>query len=222
MDNSVKIFGKLTDFEGNLISDGDVVIKDCKFNNLYATKTDEYGNYNLEVARGIYMAIYAVKGYGVDNLEYWGWNLPAFEDTEVNMRINGIEVYGINAFMIQRTQPSIMLYFRPMSLKRGLRFREEQLYHNENDIINISPNLQMDDIEVKIDNLIVSILEINKVVEKSSDSKQSMFGYLVQVTIPDKKIEYEYTKIHITLKDSETNEKGEGSLFWQKPRSFIV
>lgn len=31
---------------------------------------------------------------------------------------------------------------------------------------------------------------------------------------------FEYTKIHITLRDNETGEKGEGSLFWQKPKSF--
>lgn len=97
------------------------------------------------------MAIGAVKDYGINKLEYWGWNLPAFEHTEINIRIDGLEVYEINAFMIQRTQPyiSMMIYFRPMSLKRALKNREK-LNDNNNETIDISPILSEDDIKVKI------------------------------------------------------------------------
>lgn len=220
MDNLIKIFGNLTDFYGNAISNGDVSIKDSLFNDVYNTKTDEYGNYSLIVEKGMYMAIFAVKDYGVNALEYWGWNLPAFEDTEINMRIDGLEVYAINAFMLQRSRPytSMMIYFRPMSLKRAL-INREKLNDSTNGTIDISPDLKEDDIEVKINEQLVNILEINRIIEKTGDS-HSMNGYIVQVSIPDKEIKQEYTKIHITLRDSETCEKGEGSFFWQRSKSF--
>lgn len=220
MNNLIKIFGKLTDFDGNAIVNGDVTIKDALFNDVYSTKTDEYGNYILEVEKGTYMAMFAIKDYGINMLEYWGWNLPAFEDREINMRIDGLEVYAINAFMIQRSQPytTMMIYFRPMSLKRALKNREK-LNDNNKEIIEISPNLHEDDIEIKINEQLVNILGINRIIEKTGDSHR-MIGYIVQVSIPEKEIGQEYAKIHIALRDSETGEKGEGSLFWQKSKSF--
>jgi hypothetical protein len=220
MNNLIKVYGRLTDFDGNAVSNGDVIIKDALFNDAYITKTDDYGNYTLEVEKGIYMAMFAVKDYGVNALEYWGWNLPAFEDIEINMRIDGLEVYAINAFMIQRSQPytSMMIYFRPMSLKRALK-GEEKLNDNYKGIIDISPNLNEDDIEIKINEQVVNILGMNRINEKTGDNHH-MIGYIIQVSIPEKEIGQEYTKIHITLRDSETGEKGEGSLFWQRPKSF--
>lgn len=220
MENLIKIFGKLTDFDGKAIADGIVSIDDAQFNAVYTTNTDEYGNYSLEVEKGIYMAIVAVKDHGVSKLEYWGWNLYAFEDTEINMRIDGLEIYAINAFMIQRSQPntSMMIYFRPMSLKRALRVTEEK--NGSNEIIDISPNLNEDDIEIKLNEQLVSILGINRIIEKAVESHQKVIGYLMQVSIPEIESKQEYIKIHITLRDSETGEKGEGSLLWQKPKSF--
>lgn len=224
MDKLIKISGKLTDFDGNAISNGIVSIDDALFNAVYTTKTDENGNYILEVEKGIYMAIVAVKDHGVNKLEYWGWNLPVFEDTEINMRIDGLELYAINAFMIQRSlqHSSMMIYFRPMSLKRFLN-APEKLNDGNKKLVDISPNLNKDDIEVKINEQLVNILGVNRIIEKALDnhpSIDSLIGYLIQVSIPEEEKRQEYTKIHITLRDSETGEKGEGSLYWQKPKSF--
>jgi hypothetical protein len=220
--NLIKIFGKLTDFDGKAIANGIVSIDDAQFNAVYTTNTDEYGNYSLEVEKGMYMAIVAVKDHGVNKLEYWGWNLSAFEDTEINARIDGLEIYAINAFMIQRSHPynSMMIYFRPMSLKRVLKVKEKMDGNNE--VIDISPNLNEDDIDVKLNGGLVSILGINRIIEKAVESHQKVIGYLIQVSIPENERKQEYINIHITLRDSETGEKGEGSLFWQKPKSFDV
>jgi hypothetical protein len=221
MDKLIKIYGKLTDFDGNALSNGDVEIKDAVLTRyVYITKTDEFGNYVLEVKMGMYMAIAAVKDYGISKLEYWGWNLPAYEDTEINIRIDGLEVYAINAFMIQRSQPytSMMIYFRPMSLKRYLTAKEK--INDSNEIINISPNLNESDIEVKIDEQLVNILGITRIIENAVESHQKVIGCLIQVSIPEIESKKVYKKIHIALRDSETGEKGEGSLFWQKPEAF--
>ncbi len=222
MEKLIKIHGKLTDFEGNPISNGFVDIYKDKFSQyVFRSKTDENGNYILEVKSGFYMAIAAVKDHGIKNLECWNWNLPAFEDMEINMRINGLEVYAINAFMIQRSRPnnSLMIYFRPMSLKRVQKFQKNTDINSET-IVDIAPTLDKNDIDVTIDGQRVEIIGMNKVMEEAVESHQKVIGYLIQVSISKIGFKHQYTKIHIALKDRETGERGEGSLFWQKPEAF--
>jgi len=74
--------------------------------------------------------MWACKDYAVENLEYWAWNIMAYQDLEINPCIDGLEVYAVNAWIPQGGMPSVQIYFRPMSLKRlkqlsqrlGLRF----------------------------------------------------------------------------------------------------
>jgi hypothetical protein len=221
MDHLIKIFGKLTDFDGNAIADGEVVIKDALFKDVYRTTTDECGKYVLEVEKRSYMAIAAVKDYVINKLEYWGWNLPAFQDTEINIRIDGLEVYAINAFMIQRSHPytSMMIYFRPMSLKRYL-MNKDKLNDSNEVLIDLSPKLNEEDMEIKINEKPVNILGMNRIIEKAVDSPHELYGYIVQVAIPENVHSQGYMKIQIALNDHETGERGEGSLFWHKPESF--
>lgn len=113
-----KVFGKLTDYYGNSMVDGVVCIKDAKMNDVYLTHTDKYGNYSFDVEAGDYVAISGVKDYIDSKLEYWCWNLPVYQDMKIDMQIDRMEVYGMNAFLIQRAiqNSSLMIYFRPMSL----------------------------------------------------------------------------------------------------------
>jgi len=60
----------------------------------------------------------------------------------------------------------------------------------------------------------MNILRVNKVTEQVGEH-QFIYSYLVhaQAKIP---IEPEkYMKIHVSVFDRETNERGEGSLFWK-------
>jgi len=221
MKKTVRVYGRLTDFEGVPLSGGDVEIKDAMFQPVCKTTTNENGEYTLEAERGLYMGIFAVKDYAVTNLEYWGWNLPAFEDTEINMKIGGLELYSINAFLIQMGPPgiSMMIYIRPMSLKRYMKIQEVTELNNE-EILDISPNLNENDINITIDGMTTEILGINRITEAAVGNSQKVIGYIIQTSFPEIEYSKEYIKIHITLKDDETGEKGEGSLFWQKPKSF--
>ncbi|MBI4723039.1 MAG: hypothetical protein HY769_08625, partial [Candidatus Stahlbacteria bacterium] len=72
------------------------------------------------------------------------------------------------------------------------------------------------DIILKIDNELVDILEINKIRECVGEN-QSIFGYLIQSSLPKHQTDLDYYLISITLRDSQTNEKGEGCLYWKKP-----
>ena len=123
--------------------------------------------------------------------------LPAFEDKEINMRIDGLEVYAINAFLIQRSRPyiSMIIYFRPMSLKRY-----QIMQDHSGGVIDLSPDLNENDISVTLDGKSADILGINRMMEHAVESDQIVKGYLVQVSVPDIESNQEYTKIHIALK----------------------
>lgn len=114
----VRIYGRVIDYDGNPLPGTDVLVKDYSFDDLYKGITDEDGFYEIKVEKGVYYAVAVVKDYQVRFLEYWAWNVPAYEDIEVNACIGGLEVYAVNAFKPQGTYDSVMVYLRPMSLAR--------------------------------------------------------------------------------------------------------
>lgn len=211
----VRVFGRVTDFEGRPIDGASVFIKDARFNNVAETISDSSGRYSVEVPKGRHLALLAVKDYQVRFLEYWAWNVPAVRDLEINPRIDRLEVYAINAWRPQGAYPSYQIYFRPM----GLTAVTEQIMEagsmeefNKLPLLDIAPELSRNDIEVTIDGEAVAVLELNKVRE-SAGPGQAMFGYLIQVELPKKQAESDYSLITITLTDPKTGDKGEGSLF---------
>lgn len=218
MRNYVQVYGKLTDFNETPIEDGEVVIKNASFENIYSTRTNKDGEYKLEVKKGNYFALFACKDYAIKNLEYWAWNFAVYKDEELNIKIDGLEVYAINAFIIQRKTFSMMIYFRPMSLKRWKEYKNT----NVEGVIDISPKLKIEDIEVKINDEIADIIGINQIYEKDIKSGESIISYLIQVIPSLRELKKDYNKIHITIIDQDTNEKGEGSLYWKNEQNAIT
>lgn len=226
----VKIFGKVTDFNGTPLSDAVVELKNDKFEDIQAVSTDQNGAYRLDVEKGLYYAFYACKDYKINYLEYWAWNVPVFDDLELNVRIDGLEVYAVNAFRIQGGYPSLSLFFRPMSLQKAKDLEalgainiKDKLVSDSIAIIDICPVLSKEDMAISIDGQIVPVLTTNKILEyigNAGEGKkiQQMYSYLVQVGLPDN---YQndiqaYKKINISLTDRKTGEKGEASLFWKE------
>lgn len=211
-----------------------VEIKDAHFEAIHKTYTNSAGEYEISVEKGLYMALIAYKDYKTKYLEYWAWNVPAYQDLQINPRIGGLEVYAMNAFKPQGAYPSLFIYFRPMSLKRGQNFESRKAIKKA-DVIDISPDLSKDCIEVKINGKPVEILELNRVKEYAGGI-DSIIAYLAQLTMPKKSLiaylieavfhmgglkskrNMEYTRIDIAIKDLQTGEKGEGCLFWKSNR----
>jgi len=217
--NAVKIFGRVTDFEGQPIKGAMVFLKDARFEDVATAKSDEDGRYSLSAPKGRYMALAAVKHYMMKYLEYWAWNVPADQDLEINPRIDRMEVYAINAWQPQGAHPSYQIYFRPMSLSMVMaRIKEagSMADFQKLPVLNIAPELGKDDIKVVIDNQHVNILEVNRVCEAAGEN-QHMFGYLIQVSLPAKKIDQSYSSLTITLIDPATGDKGEGCFFIVPP-----
>lgn len=226
------ITGKVTDFNGQPIDSVTIQLKNRSFKSMYETLSDSNGNYSLEVNKGNYYCLYAIKlsEYRVNRLEYWAWNVPVYDDLVINPQYERMEIYGINVFEPQVTpHETYMLYFRPMSLSKSLEIvskqkvdakefkkaeKTEALLDSTNKLINISPDtLTAEELTIEINGVKAEIVGINKTTEYARGFL--MYGYNVQVLKPDnnEQLELKYDKISITLRSSETGEIGKGETF---------
>ncbi len=211
MQKPLTISGVISDFKDRLIANADIEIKDDSFNTLYKTKSDMNGWYELRVRPGNYLALMACKDYGIKNLEYWAWNVPAYKNLEINPKINGLEIYAMNAFIPQTPIRSVMVYFRPMSLKRVKEQGGIEMVKQMRSI-DIAPKLSKEEIDVKINEHSVEPLMLNRVKE-SIGNNQTIISYLVQCSLPKEIIKAEYLRIDLAIYDRKTKENGEGCLF---------
>jgi hypothetical protein len=234
VERKMVISGKVTDFDNNPLQDAQVQIKNDHFKAIYKACTNKKGEYKIYVKKGLYLAFMAYKDYKTKYLEYWAWNVPVDRDLQFNPHIGGLEVYAMNAFVPQGAYPSLLIYFRPMSLQRFHNMESTKAF-KKTSVIDISPALSAKDIELRIGGKPVKILELNRVEEyaggitsiiayliQSTLPKRSMIGYLVQAVLPIKMLgskKDEYFRIDITLRDAQTGERGEGCLFWKRSQT---
>ncbi|MPM91320.1 hypothetical protein SDC9_138448 [bioreactor metagenome] len=125
----------------------------------------------LEAKNGYYTFMVAVKDYGEKFLEFWCQNINLESNITINAAIDKLEVYGLHCFIVKGGYPSMMVYFRPMSL--------EKFKLGERDIC---PNMINSSIKVSINGYESKVYKVNKVEEYGRDC--SMTAYLVQVSIP--------------------------------------
>lgn len=213
MCDKVKLFGKVTDFMNNPLSEAFIRVQDETFRyDIANTFTDQNGYYELLLDKGTYSSVWICQDYQETQLEYWARNVPIFSDLELNARVDGLEVYGGNVFRIHGYN-QLMIYFRPMSLKRGNFLRNNDLIKSLQ-VIDTCPNLTFDNIHISVNNHDTTICQISKVRE-SIGNDQFMYSYLVQIDLNSKLNIHDYNKIHISILDEETGERGEGSIFWK-------
>lgn len=232
----VNLSGRVTDFNGNPIDSVSVRLKNKQFENVYETLSDIHGRFSLQVEKGNYYCLYAIKlsDYRKTKLEYWTWNVPIFEDIEINPQYNNMEIYGINVIEPQvGPYETYMIYFRPISLKKSNEIVENQkidktayekvakveklLKPFEDNLYDIAPkNITSDELSVKINGIESKILNIQKVKEYAREI--NMYGYFIQVLKPEeiKTMDVVYDKISIVLNSRETNEIGKGEAFFKR------
>ncbi|MBP1673827.1 MAG: hypothetical protein H6Q25_1642 [Bacteroidetes bacterium] len=216
--DNAKLYGRVTDFEGNPIDSVSIRLKNKQFENLYETLTDKDGRFSLLVKMDNYYCLYAIKlsDYKKTKLEYWAWNVPIFNDLEINPQYNNMEVYGVNAFEPQVTpHETYRIYFRPMSLKKGNGISVEK-----GDTLNIAPEtITPNELDIKINGVAADIVGINKITEYARGNY--LYGYDIQVLKPKNKPEAiknsesvkGFDKISIILRSKETGEIGKGEAF---------
>lgn len=229
----ITLSGRVTDFLGNPVDSAIVKVMDRNFKDLFLTYSDKDGYYSMAVTKGNYNCIYAIKPseYRESKLEYWTWNVPLFEDMEINPQYNNMEIYGINVIEPQVTPyETYMIYFRPMSLKKMISLiknqnvnkqsfesagKVEQLINpNEDNLYNFAPEtITSDELSVKVNGIESEIVNIERVKEYARG--MNYYGYLIQINKPEeiKTMNLVYDKISILLNSFETNETGLGEVF---------
>jgi len=214
----VRLYGRVTDFMGSGLDSVSVRLKNRKFQNLYETLTDNDGKFSLNVEKGIYYCLYAIKlsEYRKTKLEYWAWNVPLLHDLEINPRYDNIEIYGVNILEPQVTpQETYNIYFRPMSLKKGNPLKIEK-----GDTIDMAPEtISPGELVIKTNGIRSEIISIQKVVEYARGNY--FYGYCVQVHKPainkvlmnNSEAADGWDKISIVLRSKETGETGTADAF---------
>ena len=225
--DSIRVYGHVTDFNSQPIDSVSVLLKDKNFKNLYKVLTNKDGYFSFNVLKGNYCSLYAIKSsdYGKTKLEYWAWNIPAYQDMEINPQYERMEIYGVNAFEPQvGPWETYMVYFRPMSLTKALKFQGD-MQKNElekkskanHDTVNVAPSaIQKEELQVKINEIQGEVVNITKVLEFARGIY--MYGYLIQVKKPKEEshMNNQYDKITIILHSKETGEYGKGEYFYEK------
>ena len=180
----MKVKGIITDKNNNVISNAIIEIKDEEFQTVYQTMSDNSGYYEIACDNKIYPFLIGVKDYAIENLEYWCHNLDLTRDQTLDFQFDKLEIYGTNVFQVKGGYPSLMIYFRPMSLEKYKLGLED-----------ITPDIK--NIIVKIDDNDTKILIINqtkeycgldkKDIQSHKDSKDEnsiiMNSYLMQVEL---------------------------------------
>ncbi|TAJ13833.1 carboxypeptidase regulatory-like domain-containing protein [Marinilabiliaceae bacterium JC017] len=221
---TVRIHGCVTDFNDQPLDSVLVSLKNRNFDNVYSVTTDANGYYSMEVSKGQYLCLYAVKpsDYFKTKLEYWTWNVPAFRDLEINPQYERMEVYSVNAFEPQvRPYETYMVYFRPMSLAKVLKLSDlknrsefEKKSVANKDTIDMAPSrLSKQELEISVNHVPAEVLNVTKTVEYGKGAYY--YGYLVQIKKPhvEKKPVSDYDQITVVIHSEETNEHGKGDCF---------
>jgi hypothetical protein len=214
----VTISGKVTDFNKHPIEGADVVLLDDLFSPVTQTTSDARGDYALQAEPGRYNALFAAKDYKTGNLEYWAWNVPATGNLTINPKIDGLELYALNAFMPQGGLPSLFVYFRPMSLSRynaTVKPEPKDKKQPETVLYDISPRLTKEDIKIKIGTEDAKVIEVNNIKEQTGNF-EAMPAYLVQCVFPSDPESLKFVPVEITITDPETQETGSACIYWKR------
>jgi len=164
----MKIYGYVKSKSGDTIDGAVVELKNDCFETIYKTTSDKFGYYEITAEAGIYPFLVAVKDYAKDNLEYWCQNIDLSSDIKLDVSFDRIEIYGLHVFKVRGGYPSLMIYFRPMSL--------DKFQAGEQDI---SPDIKT--INITIDGQKSEIYTQSKVEEFIGD--RNVTAYLIQTSI---------------------------------------
>lgn len=174
----------------NILSGVSVELKNDQFETVYKTISDENGCFELTVPDGVYPFLTAVRDYANKYLEYWAHDLTLHGELNLDIKIDTLEVYGINAFVVKGAANALSIYFRPMSLEK---FKAGEA--------DISPDFESSGIDVAVNCHKAEVLVVNRVREYISPGY--LTAYLIQVSLPDPSEACE--RVDITIHDKHGN-----------------
>ena len=183
-----EIKGKTTNFNGNPFPAAVVFMR-----KLYGGKTpslgvwsDLNGEYSIRIPVGEYDSFYVDdNSYKVSSLENWSWNMIVDKDETYDFKIGNAEIYGLSAKIDKEI---LYLSFRPMVLP-SIRYEESEI-ELDNEVytlVNIQPDIALDDMIVMIDGNTVPIIDIERKYEKHYESGRNiaLIAYEIKARLPD-------------------------------------
>ncbi|MBE5901122.1 MAG: carboxypeptidase regulatory-like domain-containing protein [Lachnospiraceae bacterium] len=184
----MRIYGTTKGKNGEIMEGSWIAVKNEEFETIYETVSDENGKYELELPGGHYPFLLAVRDYAVENLEYWCQNINLTEDLELNVRIDSIEIYGLHGFRVKGGFKQLMVYFRPMSLKKQQKGEKD-----------LCPEIKK--LCVLVDGQEAKVLLTNRVQEQVEEG--TLGAYLVQVDMTGDS--YQWNRLDVEIWDDEEN-----------------
>lgn len=183
----MKLEGYVTDKNNAPIANALIELKGETFVTLFSTESKEDGYYMLDIPKGQYLFLTAVKDYGANYLEYWCQNISLQADMSLNVSFDKLEIYGLHVFSVKGASNSLMVYFRPMSLPKFQQGMQD-----------IAP----DDIVIKatIDNQEMRVINTNMVKEFAGG--RELTAYLIQVETNESNIPWHKFDLEITDADN--------------------
>lgn len=223
---TITISGRVTDFEGNPIDSSIVQLMHNDFSSYKEVYTDKDGYYTMpDVEKGKYLALYVIRPQEYPRpdrvpddqkrLEFWAWNVIADRDLTINPRYHRLELYGVNAFTVQGGLPGMMIYVRPMSLGKHLRYSSElvqnkaeadKVVDNSVALEHFVPRVFIDEEEVQV--------RLIQPIEEYSPIGRNVPGFLLYVDLPEERPNKPYVIVRIEATNTELNEKGESIYFY--------
>lgn len=147
-----------------------VEVKNESFQTIYSAESAEDGSFSVELPDGVYPFVTAVKEYGQNYLEYWCQNVDTAQAAALEITVDTLELYGLHVFRVKGGLDALMVYFRPMSLKKF-----------QNGEADICPDVAQ--INVFVNGKPAEILVENTVKESVGDME--MTAYLLHVGNPE-------------------------------------
>lgn len=194
-----KISGIIKDKLGNVLTQVSVELKNENFQTEYSAISDEQGRFAMTVPDMVYPYLTAVRDYASDYLEYWCHNVPAYDCLDLDIEIDKLEIYGINAFEVKGAGNALSIYFRPMSL---CKFQAQEK--------EIAPDFDTDGITVMINGQQTEVAVVNRVQEYIGTEEGYMTAYLIQAKLPERV--KNWNRVDLKLKDCEGH-TGAATLF---------
>ena len=194
------IKGIVRDKNKQPVSHAKVALLTERFEVIIGGEADESGRFCLEADAKKYPYFIASKGFNEKFLDFWGYNIDSRRDLEINPVLGKIEIFSLIFFPSLDADKTMMIYFRPMSLK--LLVGKEKV---------IAPELSTDDITVSVNGDCYEIVTMRVISETVNKGVEPIRAYALKISLDG--IEFDgKNKLEISIIKNECY--GEAVLFF--------
>ena len=221
-----RLYGRVTDFEGEPLADRQVLISADAHEETAGTLTDAEGRYAITLPGRTYNKVWIddERQTGQKSLQFWAWNVILDRDTELDARVGRIQVYELNTWNNNAGGDQLFAYFRPMALSKSLMnpmktSRLRKVGERTIRITDLSPHFDSQGIEAHLNGQRVPVFTAVQVLEAIAEDWY-MPSYVAQISRRNVQPGRNSLRLVINAEtpvDSTTTvtERGEGVIHWR-------